>query len=156
MGFSSPPEEMILMRIDTTDLVRVEEVEGDSAKDTELIRQLERDAKHFVESFSWCTGIRDAFFGLGVGGILGVFLYQIIPASIDVDEWLWVVVGDVPPAYLVVDQSPTPRLALATYVYEMQRWVDTVKERGTVEDCIPVNVEPTADNANALEKRLDF
>jgi hypothetical protein len=67
-----------------------------------------------------------------------------------------VIVRDLPPAYLVVDDSSTPLAALKNYVDLMQEWVDTVREGNAVDACIPVNVTPTKDKAGLLERRLNF
>jgi hypothetical protein len=70
------------------------------------------------------------------------------------DELLWVVVGDLPPAYLVTDGNPIPLAALETYVEEMQAWVNAVEAGEPVDDLIPVNVTPTHDHAKQLKERL--
>jgi hypothetical protein len=91
-----------------------------------------------------------------VEGVMAVSLAHIEPASADVDEWLWVIIGDLPPAYLVVDNSPDPPCALESYIELMEEWVDKVKAGESTDDCIPVNVEPTLEWASELELRLDF
>jgi hypothetical protein len=76
------------------------------------------------------------------------------PAAAGVDEWLWVVVGDLPPAYLVADGNPTWQEALAGYIDEMRRWVDAAMAGAPVDDLIPVNTPPTAEYAEMLGSRL--
>jgi hypothetical protein len=66
------------------------------------------------------------------------------------------VVGDLPKAYLVTDDSPSPRLALETYVELMSEWVDAATKGQPVDELIPVNVAPTLENAKLLEGRLAF
>ena|ERR1700744_4000346 len=93
---------------------------------------------------------------MGGGGIAAVFLFEIEPASTDVDGMLWVIVGDLPPAYLVVEESPTALDALKTYLELMQEWVIAVREEKSTEECIPVNRPATRENADTLETRLNF
>jgi len=52
-----------------------------------------------------------------------VFLFALMPAGRDVDCLLWVIVGDLPPAYLVTDEASGPVEALRVYVPEMSKWV---------------------------------
>ena len=85
-----------------------------------------------------------------------MFLFRIFPRSQDVDECLWVVVGDVPPAYLVTDESRTPAEALRTYISEMRYWVAAVESGKPVNELIPVNAPANPDTAMALKKRLAF
>jgi hypothetical protein len=98
-----------------------------------------------------------------VGGVVVVLLFRIVPAREDVDEWLWVVVGDVPPAYLVTDDAPNPASALDGYIGEMERWVAAVRAGQPVDDLIPVGtvdgaaqLEPTVERADEIESRLRF
>ena len=94
--------------------------------------------------------------GLAIAGVVGVFLCEIEPNSRDVDDVLWVIVGDLPSAYLVTDDSPTAEAALRTYIDLMNEWVGAVKKGDSVDKLIPVNVAPNAEHARMLESRLRF
>lgn len=113
-----------------------------------------QEAQDYLESFNWCKGVREAYFGGGYGGVIAVFLFRISPSGPEVDEWLWVVVGDLPPAYLVTDVSKTPSQALVSYVREMSNWIELIKRGRRTEDVIEVNLAATWENAAALEERL--
>jgi hypothetical protein len=142
--------------VDFAKVVPCTEMRGDSIVDTEQLESMRKEAEDYLSSFSWCQRIIDCFYGLGIGGVVAVFLFHIEPDKDNVDEWLWVISGDLPSAYLVVDQSPTPVSALKTYVAEMRKWVEAAKTGRSIEDVIPVNVEPNPENAARLQKRLDF
>ena len=154
MGKTTKEKE--LTGVKTAGLVPIEEISGDSKKDTLLLKQMAVEARDFLLSFKWCKRVRRSWFGWGVGSICAVFFFEIDPTSNKIDNWLWVVVGDLPPAYLVVDSSPTPLAALTNYVDLMQEWVDAVNKKRTIEDCIPVNVPATREYADLLQRRLDF
>jgi hypothetical protein len=143
-------------RVDVSRLMPIAEIVGDGAEDTRLLRAMAKDAQQYLLSFRWCKEIRRGWFGYGVGGVCAVFLFDILPDKKSVDSRLWVIAGDLPPAYLVVDESPTPRKALRNYVDLMQEWVDVVRTGKSPADCIPVNVTPSKANAGLLERRLDF
>jgi hypothetical protein len=128
---------------------------GDSEERQGLLKLLD-EAKEFVGRFKWCKEVRDAYFGIGVAGVVGVFLLQIDNAASRDDDWLWVIVGDIPPAYLVVDDNVSPRAALASYVRLMRQWVAAASRGKPVGKLIPVNVTPTAKNAETLRTRLDY
>ncbi len=114
-----------------------------------------QEAKEFLSSSTWCERIEESFFGFGYAGIVAVFLFRIVPARPGVDDWLWVVVGDLPPAYLVTEGNLTPDLAIDGYICEMSKWVQAAKEGRPVDHLIPVNVPATQENAEALEGRLN-
>ncbi len=115
---------------------------------------LEAQAASFIRSFAWSGQLLEMYEGFQEPDILGVFLVKLEPAQPQVDEWLWVVVGDLPAAYLVTDNAPTVDEAIEGYVEEMQRWVDAVRAGDSVDDLIPVNTPPTTEFADLLESRL--
>lgn len=69
---------------------------------------------------------------------------------------MWVIVGDLPPAYIVCDNAHTWQEALDAYAVEMMEWVKAVKEGRSIEDVIPVNVPPTVEYADMLESRCNL
>ncbi len=83
-------------------------------------------------------------------------MFQITPRFEDVDECLWGIVGDLPPAYIVVEDNPTAADALDAYCSEMEAWVEAVEKGDSVEDMIPVNASATRDYAGQLKGRLQF
>lgn len=91
-----------------------------------------------------------------IAGVIGVFLVTIEPTDPDIDNELWVVFVDLPPAYFVTDYICDWQEALNVYVYEMNFWVEAVRSGSPLEDIIPVNGQPSLENADALEKRLTF
>lgn len=115
---------------------------------------LEEAAANYIRSFAWSGELLAMYEGFQEPEILGVFLVHLRPAQPHVDEWLWVVVGDLPPAYLVADDNPTTERAVEGYVKEMQRWVDAAKAGASVDKLIPVNVPPTEEFATMLSSRL--
>jgi len=131
-----------------------DDVIRDYPEDRETARSMYRRARRFLESFTWCQGIEKGYVGILQSHIVGVFLFKIRPAKPDVDEWLWVVVGDLPSAYLVCEGNPNPATALEGYIHEMSRWVDAVENGQPVAGLIPTRVDPTPKYAAMLKSRL--
>lgn len=152
------------LMIDFTKVVRSDSYVAEDEHDTDLVREMEASAKAFLEAFAWCRGAVDAYVGnVAVGGVVAVFLFRIYPARSEVDEWLWVVVGDLPPAYLVTDGAPNPACALSAYLELMGEWVKAAQAGEPVDELIPVlthgsaeDIPPTAENAEMLASRLEF
>ena len=142
--------------IDLSKFVPIERIYGEDDQETYLLREMAEQAKLYLTSFKWCKAIRKGWFGWGIGKVCAVFLFEIVPTSKNVDEMLWVVVGDVPPAYLVTDRASTPVEVLEVYVELMREWVRAVCKGTSVDHCIPVNASPTLEHAHLLEKRLNF
>jgi hypothetical protein len=115
-----------------------------------------QEAREFLEFYDWCLEIKESFLGLIYPGIVAVFLFRIVPSRPDVDEWIWVIVGDLPSAYLTTGECPNPATALDGYIGAMLEWVGAAENGKSVAQLIPVNVPATKQNAKLLKTRLDF
>jgi hypothetical protein len=73
-----------------------------------------------------------------------------------VDQWLWVLTGDIPPAYLVTDDATDPQSAIELYEDLMQEWVDAVLAGEPTNELIPVNAPASPEFAEMLRSRLQF
>ncbi len=142
--------------IDISKMKPVESIGGEDADDTRLLKEMAEEARNFVSSHEWCDSVDHLHLAYGVGGLVAVFLAQITSHSEDVDKCLWVIVGDLPPAYIVVDDNPAAADALDAYCSEMEAWVEAANEGAAVDELIPVNVPPTPENADQLRGRLDY
>ena len=150
--------------IDFTKVVPIAEFSGEDAEDDALLKEMAERGRAYLSSFGWCGEIVDGYMGdIAVGGVVAVLLFKIVPARDGVDDWVWVIVGDLPPAYITVDDAPNPACALDGYIGAMQEWIAAVKSGKSVEGLIPVetsagdaSLEPTPETADRLERRLRF
>jgi hypothetical protein len=137
-------------------VVPIEEMQGDDPEDMELLRADYEKARSFLLNHTWCFGLGEVYFGEGIGGIISIFLMELDPAPSGVDQWLWVIVGDIPSAYFVIDQCPTPIDGLKWYIAEGRRWVELAYTGETSSDVMPVEVPADAYHAEILERRLNI
>lgn len=142
--------------VDFGTVVREPESIGVDVEDAELLSELIERAKDYLQGFDWCRGIEETYFGVGVGGVVAVVLFRIRPERPDVDEWLWVVVGDVPSLYMVTDEASTPQQALRGYIELRDEWIAAVRAGASVDHLAPVNVPATPEWADDLDSRLRF
>ncbi|MGH3092268.1 MAG: hypothetical protein ACRDOG_08070 [Gaiellaceae bacterium] len=149
--------------IDFSKVVPTHELSGEDAESDRLLEEMIERGRAYLSDFDWCGEIVESYVGdIAIGGVVAVLLFKIVPTRKGVDEWVWVIVGDLPPAYITLDVAPNPACALDGYVGALREWVDAVKEGRSVEGLIPVEtqdgsavLEPRLDVANALENRLD-
>lgn len=120
------------------------------------MNSLHQEATEFLQFYDWCSEIKESFVGMLYPGVVAVFLFKIVPSRRNVGEWVWVIVGDLPPAYLTTDECPNPATALDGYIGAMLEWVDAAQEGKSVAELIPVNVPATSENAEMLKTRLKF
>jgi hypothetical protein len=121
--------------------------------DPEAVELAER-ATRFLKQHRWCVGITEGYLAWSVSPIVGVFLFRLAPIRPEIDSELWVIVGDLPPAYIVCDAAESWQQALDAYGVEMMRWVDAVRADQPLNDVIPVDVPPTLKYADMLESRI--
>ena len=127
------------------------------------MEELCKEATAFLNSFEWCRSIKECYLCNGVGPVFGVFYFEIDPSGPDVDDAVWVIVGDIPPAYMDVENCKTGADAVEAYIYCMREWTAAVLAGEPTDDLIPVlkrssqaPIEPTAEHAEMLSSRLDF
>ena len=122
----------------------------------EVIKQAE-EAKRYLNSFSWCREITSGSLVRSFGYILCIFLFEIEPTKDSgADDKLWVIVGDLPYAYLDIIEYKTPYDALDFYCHLMEEWIDHVKTGKFLEEYYPVNIQPTLEHANMLDTRIQL
>jgi hypothetical protein len=141
-------------KIPVKGVVPIDQMVGGDEEDTKLLRVMASGAENYVRCLPWCKSIREMYFGDGYGGIVAVFLFRIEPSREGVDEWIWVVFGDVPPAYLVTDTCKSPSQALEGYIDEISKWVQLAKQGRSSGSVIPVYVPATPENAADVENRI--
>ena len=120
------------------------------------VQELSDEALRFLESHSWCGQVHSGELAFAIAGVVGIFKFSFEPTRPEVDSSLWVITGDLPPAYLVTDDAPDWQSALSRYVYEMRKWVVAARGGASTAEMIPVNATPTSDYAELLERRLKF
>jgi hypothetical protein len=147
-------EKVVMDTIQFSKVKRVDDYRIDLEEDTREFDNLFKGAKSEIQFYNWCLEILESYVGLYFAGIVGVFLFKIKPASVEVDEWIWVVVGDLPPIYITAEQSPNAACALDSYIGAMEEWVDAASSGKSVEGLVPVNVLATKENAEKLKVRL--
>lgn len=129
-----------------------------SPEDREHVQRDLARATDYIKRYSWCTDIKERRYGGGVPGVIVVFLFRFDPPIGSTDSFLWLVSGDVPNAYFVVDpDSCNPIRAIDTYCALMRQWVDAIAhaDRFDPTSVFPVDAPPTLVNAQALAARLE-
>ncbi|WP_300574806.1 hypothetical protein [Phenylobacterium sp.] len=130
----------------------------DPEEDAQLA-ELEAEARDYVGTRPWAKPISEMLLAFGVSRILALFLVRFdepISWEGEEDAELWVIVGDLPPAYFATDDSPNPAEALETYCIFMEDWADRVLNGDDLEGAYPVAADPTEEHARMLKSRLEF
>ena len=123
-----------------------------------------REACEFLLAHSWCRTVRSLSLRKWVEGILALLYVEIEPEpQSGADEAVWVVVGDLPPAYLDVPSVPTDREVLEAYIALLEEWVEAVRSGEPIDELMPIYhrhslalVAPTLRFAEMIELRVQF
>ena len=137
-------------------LMPVESLVGDDEEDTKLLREMAVTARNYISSFSWCPTISAMYLAYGVGGVVAIFLVEFVEKIAGTDDRLWVVVGDLPSAYIVVEPQDSSREALDRYCQVLDNWINEVLTFGDFQNVFPVKAPRTPASAELLRRRLDF
>ena len=126
------------------------------------INELWKEAKQFVAAHRWCAAVKAQSLAFAAIPVLCVFLTDIHPLP-PATSPLWVIVGDIPPAYINADEATTVAEAIEDYCAAMKAWISAVREDGDLEKLIPVRergslVLTKGDGATAdsLQRRIAF
>jgi hypothetical protein len=145
------------MDIDTSDFQEESKITGDDSDDTELLREMATEARAFLEDYEWCPPIRSVHLALGIGGVVAVFLFQFDEVIDDTeDDALWIIVGDLPSAYVIVEPGDDGDAALRRYCELMEDWAFNVLKGNSLDESFPVAAEASHENAEMLSQRIAF
>jgi len=123
--------------------------------DGALISSATEEALAYVSSFNWCPSVESIGYANGVPGVVYVFMVSFRePVSGASDDRLWIVVGDLPSAYLVVEDGDDARDVLHEYCNLMEDWVLAVRAKSDLKDVFPVRADQTEEMALMLQNRV--
>ena len=147
------------MGIDTTKWVSLNELESNTVQIDypEEVKQLAKEAQKYLQSFPWCLSIKTGWLAYSCGYIIGLFYFEIVPdISKGADSHVWVIVGDLPAAYIDVLNAHSAHRALELYIQLMEEWASKVNNAEDLSDCYPLNVPATQEYANMLTSRMNL
>jgi hypothetical protein len=142
------------VRLDVRSMLPIHQMKGESEFETRLLLSYVDEACMWLSGYTWCTEIRERLFGVGVGGVIAVFLIEVVVKSVDL-EWLWVVVGDLPPAYFARSHAGSPCEALLFYCNLVEQWADAVGREPSGRDLFRFRVDATAEVAAMLTSKVE-
>jgi hypothetical protein len=142
--------------VDLSRVTPVDRMKGEDSTETAALVHMLGRAETYIQSFRWCPPIADRFLGIGIGGIFALFLFRFQAPIGLTDEWLWIVEGDLPSAYFVVDDAPEPAGAVEAYCKLMEEWEQAVATSAPLDKVFPIPVAATKENADALRSRIKF
>ena len=97
--------------------IAIENIEYHKLKGKKEVLRLSEKAKKYLESFKWCDKILDGWLAFDFDYILCIFYFNIVPSEgSEADDKIWIIVGDIPSAYLDAVDNVTEWDALDLWV----------------------------------------
>lgn len=131
-------------------------IKGDSEEDAMALKSMAQAARIYVESFDWACPIKDIHLTFGIGEVIAVFIVKFTSPLASGDTSIWVIIGDIPSAYMVADDIQTPQMAMEVYCDLMEDWANAVLDGSSLADIFPVRAEHCKENARSLLTRVGF
>ena len=136
-------------------MINISDINSSKLKHKDEVISSLNEAIKYLSGYSWCVNIEDGWIASSFGYILNIFYFQIQPDNLSCkDNYIWVIVGDIPPAYIDIVSAHNAFDALYCYIIIMTEWVENIMNGRSVEECFPVNVPPQKKYAKMLKIRL--
>ena len=113
------------------------------------------EAKSYLEKQNWCSNIVGCWFDRSYVDKLAVFYFKIVPLG-EADEFVWIIVGDIPPAYIDIETASNGALAIQAYTDIMEDWVTAVVNGEGVDEVYPIDAPANEEYASMLASRIKF
>ena len=141
--------------MDTKKLINIKDLAHTGVEYKQELLKLYEEATEYLKKQNWCVKVLDCWYDRGLADKLAVFYFKIDPTK-GADEYVWMVVGDLPPAYIDIESAVNGACAIQAYTDIMEDWVRTVKEGGDMDEVYPVNVPVNEKHADMLASRIKF
>jgi hypothetical protein len=110
--------------------------------------------REYMTAKPWVVRITQIWVGKIIDDRAGVFLYEIAPISAKVDRLHWVICGEVPSAYLVLDKAKNPAEAIEQYCIQVRKWIEGVRAGQLLPHTMPIEWPQSFSSAERLSKML--
>lgn len=147
------------MEVDTKKWVNLDELDSDFVpiEYVEEVKELAKEAYCYLLSFPWCLSINKGWLVYSCGYVIGLFYFEIVPdVAKGADSHVWVIVGDLPSAYIDILSASSAHSALDLYIRLMEEWASKVNNGEDTSDCYPINVPETKEYADMLTIRMNL
>jgi hypothetical protein len=84
------------------------------------------------------------------------FLFEIQNTQSVQDNYLWIIVGDIPPMYLDRFDVPSTKEVVETYIYLVNEWITAVESKESLESVYPLDSSTSEASIQMLKERLKF
>jgi len=114
------------------------------------------EAHEYLNAHTWCQNIINGWLFSNLGKVLCIFLYQIENNQSPEDNFIWIIVGDFPPAYLDSEGVKNTREVVEAYIYLVKDWIGHAENGQSMEQCYPLLTSWTEEHIKMLKARVEL
>lgn len=141
-------------------MISIEEISAENFESPEDVRALALEARSYLLAHEWVYQIES---GSVAWGFSKMSIFHFYVRSSMGPMTTWVIVGEVPPAYIDTAYCANAYEALSGYLAELQMWVRAGRKGASVDRLIPVRnrstlelLQPTKEIVDDLDLRIKF
>ena len=87
---------------------------------------------------------------------INIFLYEIENEQSSEDNFIWIMVGDLPAIYLDTYSVKTTKQVIENYIDLADDWIHHAESDQSLNDCFPFDTNTSIENINMLKKRIQL
>lgn len=114
------------------------------------------ESKIYLASQKWCGEIYEGWLFTNIGYALCIFLYRIDKLQSSEDNLVWIVVGDIPPAYLDTYNVESTKEVIENYIELVEDWIENAESGNSFEDCFPFKSDTPEESITMLKTRIQL
>lgn len=135
--------------------LRLEEIEPSLEFFNEVVTLI-KESKEYLSRQTWCKVIYQGWLFTNIGYALNIFLYKIENKQSPEDNFLWIVVGDLPPIYLDTYDIKTTKDVIETYIDLVEDWIVHARSGQSLNECFPFEASNSKESVTMLEHRVQL
>jgi hypothetical protein len=136
--------------------ININKITASSIEFYDEVSLLLTEAKKYLAEHPWCSRILNGWLFTNIGKVFCIFLFEIENAQSVKDNYLWVIVGDIPPMYLDRFDVSGTREVVETYIYLVDEWIAAVENKESLEEVYPLDSDTSEASIQMLKERLKF
>lgn len=114
------------------------------------------ESKIYLASQKWCGEIYEGWLFTNIGYALCIFLYRIDKLQSSEDNLVWIVVGDIPPAYLDTYNVESTKEVIENYIELVEDWIENAESGNSFEDCFPFKSDTRKNLLRCSKREFNF
>lgn len=135
--------------------VRIENIDS-SIEFFDEVTPLLEESKKYLTSHKWCKSIKQGWLFTNIGYAVNIFLYEIENEQSPDDNFIWIMVGDLPAIYLDTYGVETTREVIEGYIDLASDWIHFAESDQYLDNCFPFQINISSESIRMFKERIQL